>query len=90
MGDPARALAAAEPAIALYPDLPGPQVTAAEAALKRGDLPRAAGRFVAALGLSPFDPAVHCGLREVYQRQGQATLAEREQRFCAQLGGEEE
>ncbi|MBI5477802.1 MAG: tetratricopeptide repeat protein [Deltaproteobacteria bacterium] len=90
MGDPARALAAAEPAIALYPDLPGPHVTAAEAALKRGDLPRAAGRFQAALGLSPFDPAVHCGLREVYQRQGQATLAEREQRFCAQLGGEEE
>jgi len=90
MGDPARALAAAEPAIVLYPDLPGPQVTAAEAALRRGDLQRAGGRFVAALGLSPFDPAVHCGLREVYQRQGQAALAEREQRFCAQLGAEDE
>jgi tetratricopeptide (TPR) repeat protein len=90
MGDPARAIAAADPAIALYPELPGPQVTAAEAALKRGDLPRAASRFEAALGLSPFDPAVHCGLRDVYQRQGQATLAEREQRFCAQLGTDEE
>jgi tetratricopeptide (TPR) repeat protein len=90
MGDPARALAAAEPAIAVYPDLPGPHVTAAEAALKRGDLARAATRFEAALSLSPFDPAVHCGLRDVYRRQGQPALAEREQRFCAQLGAEEE
>jgi tetratricopeptide (TPR) repeat protein len=90
MGDPARAIAAADPAIALYPELPGPQVTAAEAALRRGDLPKAASRFEAALGLSPFDPAVHCGLREVYRRQNQATLAEREQRFCTQLGTEED
>jgi tetratricopeptide (TPR) repeat protein len=90
MGDVIKAVEAAEPAIALYPELPGPQVTAAQAWLRRGDLTRAGARFRAALAISPFDPAVHCGLRDVYQRQGAAAQAEREQRFCAQLAGGEE
>jgi tetratricopeptide (TPR) repeat protein len=91
MGDPQKAITAAEPALGLYPDLPGPHATIGQAYLRRKDLEHAAEHLTAALRLSPFDPAVHCGLWEVYRQRGPANLADREQRFCSQLGpGEEE
>ncbi|HEY3354919.1 MAG TPA: tetratricopeptide repeat protein [Polyangia bacterium] len=90
MGDPQKAISAAEPALALYPDLPGPHATIGQAYLKRKDLAHAAEHLTAALRLSPFNPVVHCGLWEVYRQRGSAELAEREQRFCAQLGQAEE
>jgi tetratricopeptide (TPR) repeat protein len=86
MGDPQKAIAAAEPALSLYPDMPGPQATLGEAYFRRKELGRALEHLTAALRFSPFNPAVHCLLAEVYRQQGPADLAAREQRFCAQLG----
>jgi tetratricopeptide (TPR) repeat protein len=41
--------------------------------------------FEAALRISPFDPAVRCGLAEAYAAGGAAKLAERERTACTKL-----
>jgi Tfp pilus assembly protein PilF len=76
--------------LALYPELPGPHATAGAAYLKRKDYAHATEHLVGALRLSPFDPAVHCGLWEAYRQQGAASLAEREQKMCHELEPAEE
>jgi tetratricopeptide (TPR) repeat protein len=67
LGDPVRAIAAAEPALELYPDQAAPNATLGEAWLRRGDNKKAALYLEAALAVNPFDPAVHCGLAEAYR-----------------------
>ena len=59
---PARAIAAAEPELELYPDQAAPNATLGEAWLRQGDNKKAAQYLEAALAINPFDPAVHCGL----------------------------
>lgn len=67
LGDPTRAIAAAEPALELYPDQAAPNATLGEAWLRKGDNKRAAQYLEAALAINPFDPAVHCGLAQAYR-----------------------
>jgi tetratricopeptide (TPR) repeat protein len=84
LGDPVRAIAAAEPALELYPDQAAPNATLGEAWLARGDLEKAAPYLEAALAINPFDPAIHCGLEKVYKRLGDAR-ADDESRACQSL-----
>ncbi|HTM19814.1 MAG TPA: tetratricopeptide repeat protein [Kofleriaceae bacterium] len=50
-----------------------------------GRTDQAARAFEQALRISPFDPAVRCGLADAYGALGQAGPAAREQRACAML-----
>ncbi len=70
LGDAGRAIAAAEPALELYPDQAAPNATLGEAWLRKGDNKRAARYLEAALAINPFDPAVHCGLAQAYRALG--------------------
>ncbi len=67
LGDAQRAIAAAEPALELYPDQAGPNATLGEAWLRKGDNKKAAQYLEAALAINPFDPAVHCGLGQAWR-----------------------
>jgi predicted Zn-dependent protease len=67
LGDPKRAIAAAEPALELYPDQAAPNATLGEAWLRLKDNKKAVQFLEAALAVSPFDPAVHCGLSDAYR-----------------------
>lgn len=68
LGDAERAVAVLEPARELYADLAGINAALGAAWLRRGDLPKAAQYLEAAIATSPFDPAVHCGLGQIYQK----------------------
>jgi len=72
-------LVEADPADAL------PATTLGLAELATGNLERARNGFEIALSVSPFDPAVRCGLAEVYARLGQRELTKREQKACRTL-----
>jgi tetratricopeptide (TPR) repeat protein len=85
LGDAERAIAAAEPALELYPDQAGPSATLGEAWLKKGELERAQPHLEAAIAVNPFDPALHCGLERIYRAKHDART-EREAKACA--GGE--
>ena len=87
LNDPDQAIATAEPALALYPDLAGPSVILGEAYLKKGLRDQAAPLFDAAIRISPFDPTPHCGLAKIYAAKSDAR-APREQNACAELSGE--
>ena len=68
LGDPERAIAAAEPALELYPDQAAPNATLGEAWLRLKDNKKAAAvPRGGELAVSPFDPSVHCGLSEAYR-----------------------
>lgn len=84
LGDPARAIAAAEPALELYPDQAAANATLGEAWLARGDQKKAAAYLEAALAVNPFDPAVHCGLERAWRRLGDGR-ADDEARACQAL-----
>jgi predicted Zn-dependent protease len=83
-GDAERALARARSALAGYPDLAGPNVTAGQAALLLHDDAAAREHLYAALRTNPFDPRVHCGLAEVHARAGEPQAA-RERDLCRSL-----
>ncbi len=85
LDDAARAIEAAIPALALYPELSGPNATLGEAYLKNGDLKKAVEYLLAANAINPFDPAVHCGLEKIF-RQGGEARAEQEGLACRELG----
>ena len=84
LGEPDRAIAALEPARELYADLAGLAAALGAAYLKKGDLVKAGQNLEAAVATSPFDPAVHCGLQQIYQRQ-KSPLLERATAACALL-----
>jgi len=67
LGDPTRAISAAEPALELYPDQAAPNATLGEAWLRKGDNKKAPQYLEAALAINPFDPAVHCGLSQAWR-----------------------
>jgi Flp pilus assembly protein TadD len=84
LGEADRAIAVVEPALANYPDLAGPQATLGESWLKKGDFARAEPYFLDALAISPFDPALHCGLEKIYRARAD-NRAEREAAACKDL-----
>jgi tetratricopeptide (TPR) repeat protein len=91
LGEPDRALKAVAPVQALYPELPWPNLIAGEALLNKGAAADAVVALRASLATNPFDPQVHCTLAAAYGRLPAADrpgggLAEREQRFCKELG----
>jgi len=87
LDDPARAIAAAEPALELYPDQAAPSATLGAAWLKRGDFAKAQPYLETAIAINPFDPAIHCGLAESFRRTGDKRAA-REEAACRALAGE--
>jgi predicted Zn-dependent protease len=86
LGEVDRAIAVAEPARELYPDLPGPNVTLGGAWLKKGDMTKAATFLEAAIRVNPFDPQIHCGLERAYKELG-SPLSERAAQACRVLSG---
>jgi tetratricopeptide (TPR) repeat protein len=93
LGEPARALKALAPALALYPDLPWTNLIAGEAQLALGDAASAIVSLRASLATNPFDPQVHCALAAAYgkapveSRPAEAAIT-REQQFCKQLSAD--
>lgn len=84
LGDDARAIATAQPELALYPDQAAPNATLGEAWLHEGDDKKAAQYLEAALAINPFDPAIHCGLEKAYGALGDPRAAA-ESRACSTL-----
>jgi tetratricopeptide (TPR) repeat protein len=69
LGDADKAIATVEPALDAYPDQAGPHATLGHAYWKKGDAARAEKHLLAAVAISPFDPAIHCDLAEIYAKQ---------------------
>jgi tetratricopeptide (TPR) repeat protein len=86
LGDAERAIATALPTLELYPDQAAPSAMLGEGYLKKGDFARAQQYFEAALRISPFDPAIHCGLERILRRRDDPRAAE-EAAACRTLGG---
>jgi tetratricopeptide (TPR) repeat protein len=86
LGDYPHAVATATPAVEAYPDQAGPQATLGQSHLKRGDHAQAEKHLLSALALNPFDPALHCGLAEIYEKRGRPEAA-RTREACRTLGG---
>ncbi|HEY7957828.1 MAG TPA: hypothetical protein VII38_21125 [Polyangia bacterium] len=86
LGDAGRAIAAAEPALELYPDQAGPNATLGAAWLDKGDDGKAEKYLDQAISISPFDPAPHCGLQKIYQQKNDPRK-QREADACRLLGG---
>jgi tetratricopeptide (TPR) repeat protein len=84
LGDPERAVKAAEPALELYPEQAAPAATLGEAWMKRGDFAKAAPLLERALSISPFDPSVQCALERAY-RQLKDARAARAEAACGAL-----
>jgi thioredoxin-like negative regulator of GroEL len=63
----------------------GPLATLGAAYLKLGDNNQALGFLVAAERLSPFDPAVRCGLADAYTAIGDEPHADRERTACERV-----
>jgi tetratricopeptide (TPR) repeat protein len=87
LNEPDKAIATAEPALALYPDLGSFSATLGEAWVKKGQPERAAPYLEATIRISPFDPAPHCALAPIYSERGKehAARAEREANACKSL-----
>ena len=71
LGDLDGAIAAATPAWDLYEDGSGGcAALLGEAWRKKGDSARATSYLEAAIRVSPFDPAPHCALADLYKARG--------------------
>ena len=84
LGKYGEAVALARPLAALDEHDPVPAVTLGVALAASGDHGGAKDAFEQALRVSPFDPAVRCGLADAYQRLADAR-ADREQEACDRL-----
>ncbi len=84
LGDAEKAVEVATP-LAHDKEDAGPLATLGAAYLKLGDQRQAIGFLVAAERLSPFDPAVRCGLADAYTAIGDDQHAERERRACERV-----
>ena len=85
LGEAKKAIAVAEPLAAKDDEDAYPRATLGAAWLKLGEAAKAEQHLLAAVRISPFDPAVRCGLAEVYTSQNRADKADREQRACRVL-----
>jgi tetratricopeptide (TPR) repeat protein len=86
LGELDKAIAAAAPAFDLYPDLAAPAATLGEAYLRKHDPAKARPYLEAAIRVSPFDPAPHCALADIY-RATDGARADREHAACSALQG---
>ncbi|HKA87974.1 MAG TPA: tetratricopeptide repeat protein [Haliangiales bacterium] len=77
-----KAIDVAGPLAQKDPEDVGPQATLGAAFLKVGDATGAEKHLLAALRVSPFDPAVRCGLAQTFRDKGDTVRAEREQKAC--------
>jgi Flp pilus assembly protein TadD len=84
LDQPAKAVEVATP-LAHDKEDAGPQATLGAAFLKLGDNVKAITYLSAALRLSPFDPAVRCGLADAYAAVGDEARAGREHAACDRL-----
>lgn len=77
-----RTIELAKPLVALDETDAAPATTLGLAYLATGQSGEAAGAFEMALRVSPFDPAVRCGLADAYGKLKREPEAAREQRAC--------
>ncbi|HYU16496.1 MAG TPA: hypothetical protein VEL05_10505, partial [Candidatus Acidoferrum sp.] len=77
-----RSIELAKPLVALDESDATPATTLGLAYLATGQADESAGAFELALRVSPFDPAVRCGLAEAYGKLHKDIEAAREQRAC--------
>jgi len=84
LGQPEKAVEVATPFAHDREDA-GPQATLGAAYLKLGDNSQAINFLLAAERLSPFDPAVRCGLADAYSAIADEMHAERERAACERV-----
>lgn len=84
-GDARRAVEVARPLADRAEDDAYPLATLGAAYLELGQPAEAEPFLVAAVRVSPFDPAVRCGLERVYRETGREAQAAREAAACAKL-----
>jgi tetratricopeptide (TPR) repeat protein len=84
LGKNDRAIELAKPVAAADDSDPTPAVTLGIAYAARGDWQPAGGAFEQALRITPFDPAVRCGLADVYEHTSDPRAA-REHDACDRL-----
>ncbi len=77
-----RSIELAKPLLDLDESDATPATTLGLAYLATGQADEASSAFELALRVSPFDPAVRCGLADAYQKLRRRELAGREQRAC--------
>lgn len=85
LGQHDKAIALARPLVALDEHDAVPAVTLGVALAAGGDHAGARAAFEQALRVSPFDPAVRCGLADAYDHLGAAATARRERAACDRL-----
>jgi Flp pilus assembly protein TadD len=85
LGQHDKAIALARPLVALDDHDAVPAVTLGVALAAQGDHAGARTAFEQALRVSPFDPAVRCGLADAYDHLGAAATARREHAACERL-----
>ncbi len=82
LGSPEKAIAVIEAIPDRDDEDAGPETTLGAAYLETKDYAKAELHLSAALRVQPFDPAVRCGLAEVYTASGREAEAEREKDAC--------
>ncbi|HUH02814.1 MAG TPA: tetratricopeptide repeat protein [Kofleriaceae bacterium] len=85
LGKPDKAITLALPLAAADDSDPVPATTLGLAYGATGDAAKSAQFLEIALRVSPFDPAVRCGLADAYQSLGKSPLAARERSACTTL-----
>jgi tetratricopeptide (TPR) repeat protein len=85
IGDAQKAIDIVAPLIAKDDEDVGPMATLGAAYLAAGELEKAKLHLLAALRISPFDPAVRCGLAQIYEAGSDQERATREREACEKL-----
>jgi tetratricopeptide (TPR) repeat protein len=85
LSQPEKAITLALPLAEADDSDPVPATTLGLAYGATGDAAKSAQFFEIALRVSPFDPAVRCGLADAYQSLGKSPLATRERAACTTL-----
>jgi Flp pilus assembly protein TadD len=85
LGQYDKAIALARPLVSIDEHDAVPAVTLGVALAAGGDHQGARAAFEQALRVSPFDPAVRCGLADAYDHLGAAATARRERAACDRL-----
>jgi tetratricopeptide (TPR) repeat protein len=87
LGQPEKAITTLEALPELDGDDAGPQTTLGTAYQAMGKLAEAETHLLLAVRVQPFDPAVRCGLAELYGATSRPLLAARETAACALVKG---
>jgi tetratricopeptide (TPR) repeat protein len=87
LGQPDKAIAVLTALPDLEPDDAGPHTTLGVAYQATGNMVEAENHLLLAVRVQPFDPAVRCGLADIYGVTGRTALATRESFACALVKG---